>query len=277
MINQVAAMATVATVATAATVAFTATAHADMRLIPGGVHRPLYTDAAGGVAIAPFRLDARAVSNADFLAFARAHPKWRKSQVKRLFADRNYLAHWRGDLTPGDAAPARAAVVNVSWFAARAYCRAAGGGLPNTAQWEYAAAADESVANAADDPAFIARILAWYAAPRDGAGADIDDSDIDDSDTGAGDSGATTYRNYYGVYDMHSSVWEWVSDFNAALTSGESRADSSRERQLFCAAGVVGARSYTDYPSFLRNAYRSSLDGRYTHRALGFRCAAAAE
>jgi len=267
MINQVAAMATVATVA------FTATAHADMRLIPGGVHRPLYTDAAGGVAIAPFRLDARAVSNADFLAFARAHPKWRKSQVKRLFADRNYLAHWRGDLTPGDAAPARAAVVNVSWFAARAYCRAAGGGLPNTAQWEYAAAADESVANAADDPAFIARILAWYAAPRDGAGA----ADIDNSDTDAGDSGATTYRNYYGVYDMHSSVWEWVSDFNAALTSGESRADSSRERQLFCAAGVVGARSYTDYPSFLRNAYRSSLDGRYTHRALGFRCAAAAE
>jgi len=240
---------------------------ADRQLIPGGLHRPLYTDAAaaGVITVAPFRLDAWAVTNADFLAFVRAQPKWRKSQVKRLFADPNYLAHWRGDLAPGPAAPAAAAVVNVSWFAARAYCRAAGGRLPNTAEWEYAAAASESAPNAADDPAFIARILAWYSAPRDGG------------DGGGNGSGAAAYRNYYGVYDMHASVWEWVADFNAALTSGESRADASRERQLFCAAGVLGARSYTDYPSFLRNAYRSSLDGRYTHRALGFRCAAAAE
>lgn len=248
------------TIITAAVLAFaiTAPAAADRILIPGGLHRPLYTDAAGDntVAIAAFRLDARAVTNADFLAFARAHPKWRKSQVKALFADANYLAHWRGDLTPGGAAPAASAVVNVSWFAARAYCRAAGGQLPSAAQWEYAAAASESAPNAADDPAFIARILAWYSAPR-------------------GAPGHGEFRNYYGIYDMHGAVWEWVSDFNAALTSGESRADASRERQLFCAAGILGARSYTDYPSFLRNAYRSSLSGRYTHRELGFRCAAA--
>jgi len=250
------------TVTIAATFTVTTTAAAEREFIPGGIHRPLYADAAsvGAVVIAPFYLDARAVTNADYLAFVRAHLRWRKSQVAPLFADRNYLAHWHGDLSPGaaTAAAADAPVVNVSWFAARAYCRAAGGRLPSTAQWEFAAAADEESADAADDPAFIARILAWYSAPRDGAGA-------------------PHYRNYYGVYDMHASVWEWVSDFNAALTSGESRADASRERQLFCAAGVVGARSYTDYPSFLRNAYRSSLDGRYTHRELGFRCAAAVE
>jgi len=243
----------------AITVAFTVTATAaERQLIPGGIHRPLYTDAAAGaIVIAPFRLDARAVTNADFLAFARAHLRWRKSQVKPLFADANYLRHWRGDLTPGPAAAPNAPVVNVSWFAARAYCRAAGGRLPSTAQWEYAAAASEHAPDATGDPAFIARVLAWYAEPRDAHHAG--------------------FRNYYGLYDMHGAGWEWVSDFNAALTSGESRADSSRERQLFCAAGVVGARTYTDYPSFLRNAYRSSLSGRYTHRDLGFRCAAAAE
>lgn len=255
---------TMAALAFAAAFTVTAPATADRPLIPGGAHRPLYTDAtdatdAPTVAIAAFRLDARAVTNADFLAFARANPKWRKSQVKPLFADANYLAHWRGDLAPGDAAPADAAVVNVSWFAARAYCRAAGGRLPDTAEWEYAAAASESAPNAANDPAFIARILAWYSEPLDGA------------------PGHGEFRNYYGIYDLHGAVWEWVSDFNAALTSGESRADASRERQLFCAAGVVGARSYTDYPSFLRNAYRSSLSGRYTHRALGFRCAETVE
>jgi len=253
------------TVTLAATFTVTAAA-AERAFIPGGVHRPLYTDAAAGaVVVAPFYLDARAVTNADYLAFVRAHLRWRKSSIKPLFADANYLRHWRGDLTPGDApaAAADAPVVNVSWFAARAYCRAAGGNLPSTAQWEFAAAADEESADAANDPAFIARILAWYAAPRGG-------------DAGDGAAGAPHYRNYYGVFDMHASVWEWVSDFNAALTSGESRADASRERQLFCAAGVVGARTYTDYPSFLRNAYRSSLNGRYTHRELGFRCAASA-
>lgn len=249
-----------AIVAIAAAAFTVTTAAADRILIPGGLHRPLYTEAGdAGVAIDAFYLDARAVTNADFLAFARAHPKWRKSQVKPLFADANYLAHWRGDLAPGAAAPAQAAVVNVSWFAARAYCRAAGGRLPNTAEWEYAAAADERAPGAADDPAFIARILAWYSAPP-------------------GDrAGRAEFRNYYGIYNLHGAVWEWVSDFNAALTSGESRADASRERQLFCAAGVLGARSYVDYPSFLRNAYRSSLDGRYTHRELGFRCAATVE
>jgi len=253
-----------ATLALAATIAATFTvtaAAAERQRIPGGVHRPLYTDAAAGaIVVAPFYLDARAVTNADFLAFVRAHLRWRKSRIKPLFADANYLRHWRGDLTPGDApaAAAGAPVVNVSWFAARAYCRAAGGNLPSTAQWEFAAAASEHAPDAGGDPAFIARILAWYAEPR------------------AAHAGHAGFRNYYGLYDMHGAGWEWVSDFSAALTSGESRADSSRERQLFCAAGVVGARTYTDYPSFLRNAYRSSLNGRYTHRELGFRCAASA-
>ncbi len=241
--------------------------HKGMRLIPGGAHRPLYGDGAGidggsgKIALAAFYLDAGAVSNGAFLEFVRAHPKWRKSRIKPLFADPNYLAQWRGDLDPGSGvAVAAAPVVNVSWFAARAFCRAGNATLPTTAQWEFAAAASETVADAGDDPEFIARILAWYSRPH---------GRTDD---------AGHFKNVYGVYDLHGahgSAWEWVLDFNAALTSGESRADASRDRRLYCAAGVVGAATYVDYPSFLRYGYRSSLDGRYTHGELGFRCAAA--
>ena len=249
-----------------------ATSAAEMRLIPGGEFRPLYGDGAavdgdsGAIRLADFHLDAKAVSNGDFLNFVRAHPKWRKSRVKRIFADPNYLAHWRGDFALVSMESAAAPVVHVSWFAAQAFCRARGGALPTTAQWEYAAAASETAADASHDPAFIARILAWYSLP----GAD---GNRDDADSRA------PFQNFYGIQDLHGArwKWEWVLDFNTALTSGESRADSSRDRQLYCAAGVVGATNYEDYPSFLRYGYRSSLTGRYTHRQLGFRCAAAVE
>ncbi|MGI9310184.1 MAG: formylglycine-generating enzyme family protein [bacterium] len=239
------------------------TAGAQMQRIPGGAFRPLYNDGAQSdnatdtIDVTPFYLDAETVTNAEFLAFARAHPKWRKSRIKALFADRNYFRHWRDDSTLGDGAPRSAPVVNVSWFAAKAYCRARRAALPTAAQWEYAAAASETDADASDDPAFIARLLAWYSRPR------------------GHQDGVGRFRNVHGVYDLHGSVWEWVLDFNSALSSGESRADSARDRQLYCAAGVVGASTYVDYPSFLRYGYRSSLDGRYTHSELGFRCAAA--
>lgn len=247
---------------TAAAIAAAAPAWGDMRLIPGGAFRPLYGDGiqsgdTGEIVLSDFYLDAKAVTNGDFRKFVRARPKWRKSRVKKIFADENYLARWQDDLVPGPGAPELAPVVSVSWFAARAFCRARGAALPTTAQWEFAAAASESAADASGDPAFIARVLAWYSRPHGRA------------------DGIARFKNFYGVYDLHGSVWEWVLDFNAALTSGESRADSSRDRQLYCAAGVVGAATSVDYPSFLRYGYRSSLDGRYTHGELGFRCAAA--
>ena len=235
----------------------------DMRLVPSGEYRPLYGDSAdidqrsGKITLEDFYLDAGAVSNAAFLEFVRTHPQWRKSRIKKIFADENYLAHWHDDMTPG---PATAPVVNVSWFAARAFCHTRGAALPTTAQWEFAAAASETEVDASGDAEFLARILTWYSLPNNFSQDHGNDRE--------------RFKNLYGIYDLHGSVWEWVLDFNTALTSGESRADSSRDRQLYCAAGVVGAATYVDYPSFLRHGYRSSLDGRYTHGELGFRCAA---
>ena len=93
-----------------------------MVLIPAGNYVPLYRAALDPekIPLTAFLLDEQPVTNAGFLEFVRAHPKWRRSQVSPLFADSSYLEHWAGDLEPGPRAPLDAPVVRVSWFAARA-------------------------------------------------------------------------------------------------------------------------------------------------------------
>jgi len=241
----------------------------EMARIPGGTYRPLYRQPVrverGGrverrvvtVAVKPFDLDRRPVTNAEFLAFVREHPQWRRSRVSRLFADESYLRHWRGDLDPGPGAPAESPVVHVSWFAARAYAAAHGKRLPTVAEWEMAGAADERRRDARSDPKFLERLRSWYARPLPAV--------LPAVGTGA--------RNVWGVEDMHGLVWEWTLDFNSALVSGESRADAALERSLYCGAGASGAADFTDYAAFMRFAHRASLEARYTSAGLGFRCA----
>src|SRR5688572_3722474 len=73
---------------------------AGMTFIPAGNFIPLFraeTDPKS-IPVTAFYLDVLPVTNGDFLAFVTANPKWRRSQVKRLFADGDYLQRWAGDL-----------------------------------------------------------------------------------------------------------------------------------------------------------------------------------
>ena len=84
--------------------------------IPDGVYRPFYLapNDPKEVPVKAFCLDILPVTNGDFLKFVRAHPRWRRSQVKRTFADDSYLKNWTDDLDPGTNAPANAPVTFVS-------------------------------------------------------------------------------------------------------------------------------------------------------------------
>ncbi len=231
----------------------------DMVVIPAGSYVPLLrsTNDAPQVTVAAFLLDALPVTNAEYLAFVTANPKWQRSQVSRLFADASYLENWTGDLEPGVRAPLDAPVVRVSWFAARAYARWAGKRLPMTAEWELAAAAGYTRADGKNDEQFKRDLYAWLARPVPAVLPAVD----------------AAKPNFYGVRGLHGLVWEWVEDFNAAMVTGESRADSGLERDLFCGAGSVGAKDTADYAAFMRSALRSSLKANNTTSSLGFRCA----
>jgi sulfatase modifying factor 1 len=232
---------------------------AGMVVIPAGTYIPLLrtTRDAPQVAVAAFLLDECPVTNAEFLAFVTANPKWRRSQVSRLFADRSYLENWTGDLEPGANAPPNAPVVRVSWFAARAYARWVGKRLPTTAEWEFAASAGYTRADGKNDEQLNRDLYAWLARPVPVVFADV----------------ATARPNFYGVRGLHGLVWEWVDDFNTAMVTGESRADTGLDRNLFCGAGAVGAKDTSDYAAFTRLALRSSLKASNTTSSLGFRCA----
>lgn len=232
---------------------------AGMALIPAGDYAPLLRmkDEPERVPVAAYWLDARPVTNAEFLEFVRANPSWRRSRVSPLFADRGYLGDWKDDLEPGQGAPAEAPVVRVSWFAARAFAKAQGKRLPTTAEWERAAAAGFTTLVGATEPGFGNAILGWLSRPTP--------SPLPAAGLGR--------PNFFGVHDLHGLVWEWVVDFNTAMTTGESRADTGLERNLFCGAGAVGARDLSDYPAFMRVGMRSSLQANYTVPNVGFRCA----
>jgi formylglycine-generating enzyme len=236
--------------------------------IPRGSYLPLYappaSDAKQGDRNAParsrvvvevFEMDALPVTNAKYLEFVRAHPESRRSRVARLFADVSYLHHWRDDLELGAGAPADSPVVYISWFAAQAYLRTVGKMLPTVDQWEYAAAASETRRDASRDPAFLERQRQWYGRPTPPR-------------LPAAGSG---FWNVYGLADLHGLVWEWTLDFNSALVTGESRADSALDRTRYCGSGASGASDFEDYAAFMRYAFRSSLEARYSVGNLGFR------
>lgn len=231
-----------------------------MVLVAGGAYTPLYEGAGGtgAVEVAPFYLDAYPVTNAEYLAFVREEPQWRRSRVRSLFADGSYLGHWAGDLDLGDPALAERPVVNVSWFAARAYADWKGRRLPTVAEWEYAASASETRPDGQRDPDFYGRVLQLYSRP---------------AKRGLPPVGSTA-RNYWGVYDLHGLVWEWTEDFNSAIVTGESRNNTDLDVKLFCGTASLGASDFMNYAAFIRFALRSSLEADYALSNLGFRLAA---
>jgi formylglycine-generating enzyme required for sulfatase activity len=237
----------------------TLAADANSAVIAGGRFEPTYPAAEGEreTRVRSFRLDRRPVTNAEFRRFVLEQPSWRRDRVSSLFAEERYLSHWLSATELGKLAPERAPVVNVSWFAAKAYCKARGARLPSEIEWEYAAAASESSRDARRDPAFNARILSWYGRPNEQLLAD----------TGA------DRANAWGIYDLHGLVWEWVIDFNATLVSSDSRGMRGTDNQAFCGAGAASARDVADYAAFMRIALLNALTARDVTKTLGFRCA----
>lgn len=208
--------------------------------------------------VASFRIDRTPVTNGEFLNFVHHHPEWQRNRVPALFADRDYLSQWQAPDELGVGVGPLQPVTRVSWFAARAYCAAAGQRLPTWSEWEFVAAADESVSDARNDAVWRERILSWYAKP---AGQPLGDVGLEP-------------MNFYGLYDIHGLVWEWVEDFNALLVSSDSRDQSDPDKLKFCGAGAISLADRNNFAVLMRVAFLSALSANSSARSLGFRCAA---
>lgn len=228
---------------------------ANMANIKGGKYIPLYGRDSQLVTIVDFSMDVFPVSNSDFLAFVYTNKRWRKYEVKNIFADGHYLNEWENDTTLGKQMNPNSPITNVSWYAAKAYCECQGKRLPTVDEWEYVSMANQEKADARKIKSYNQFILDWYEKPK------TSNNEI-----------GKTFKNYWGVYDLHGLVWEWTSDFSSILLTGESRNDVKTDKDLFCGSGSINATDLMNYAAFMRYAFRGSVKAKYSVKNLGFRC-----
>ncbi len=207
------------------------------------------------VDVPAYAMRSKPVTNEEFLAFVTAHPDWRRDRVPSVFAEGRYLAHWQAPDQLGPAALPEQPVTQVSWFAAQAYCESEQARLPDWLEWERAASASATVADARSDPAWRRDMLDWYSKPSNGALASV--------------GGAA---NLFGVRDLHGLVWEWVDDYAAMMVTSDSRDQNDPDRLKFCGAGAMSLRDRDNYALLMRIAMLSSLKAADTTANLGFRC-----
>lgn len=227
-----------------------------MAYIKGGTFTPFYGGDSIKVSLKDFKIDVHPVTNEAYIRFLKSHPKWRKSKVVKLFADTNYLAQFKDDLTLQSWANKDAPVTNVSWFAAKEYCACQGKTLPTIAQWEYVGMASEKLKDAHKMDGYSQYILSWY-----------------EKHNSFNNSVESTFKNYWGVWDMHGLVWEWTADFNSILVSTDPRGGGTNlDNKFVCGGASINSADPSDYAAFMRYAFRSSLKAKYCIRNLGFRC-----
>jgi formylglycine-generating enzyme required for sulfatase activity len=224
---------------------------ASLVLVPGGAftmgsdegdadERPAHE-----VVLAPFFIDVKPVTNAQYARFCEATghappapPAWDAEHASR----------------------AEHPVVNVSWNDAEAYARWAGRRLPTEAEWEKAARGTR------EDP------FPWGTAAPDGERCNFkgeQDQHATTSPAGAFPKGASPF----GVLDMAGNVWEWTADHYAEKYYRTSPAEDPRGP----ASGgerVLRGASFTSEPADLRvtNRYKRAAGDRKDN--VGFRTAA---
>lgn len=193
-----------------------------------------------------FRVDPHPVNRAAYAEFVERYPQWRRSAVADLFHDGHYLRHWHSDLTPNGEGDEP--VVQVPWFAARAYCEARGGALPTLVQWEYLVHLLRTNSNMSDQ-GYANAVFAWY-----------------------GEQRSVHYEDpVHGLTGFIGPVNEWLEDYQLLLSNGEkidlgggSCGDTGR---------LMARYDSAHYATLLRYQSRSNYTPETTASNQGFRCA----
>ena len=199
-----------------------------------------------GDGVDAFYMDVYEVTNAEFKRFIDENPQWRKSRALTAIVDDNYLSGWKGDIYPNRKADHP--VVNVSWFAAKAYAEWIGKELPTEGQWERAARGT-----------LACKEYPWGdAEPHNRANYNRYTSGTNFKDPPTKKVGSYA-PNAYGLYDMAGNVEEWCLE-RLDVDDIQGRYHRMRGGSWFSGAKEIQIASSSQHPVD---------DGMGT---LGFRC-----
>ena len=220
---------------------------------------------AHAVTLGAFRIDRHEVTNARFAEFASKHAEWSKSGLNPQMHNGHYLEHWTDGRPP--AAKLDHPVVFVTWHAAQAFCRAAGGRLPTEAEWEYAAR------SRSDDE------FPW------GSGLPgADKANYGESGLGGTTPVGSYAPNRLGLYDVAGNVWEFVLDewqpaYSERAQTNPMAGGVVTDDKLRSVTGrrVLRGGSYDGGVVNLRTRWRDSHVVTNAKEFVGFRCAYSAK
>lgn len=204
------------------------------------------------VRVGSIRIGRYEVTHRQFLQFVLANPRWRRDRIEPSFHDGDYLRSWiswREYPSKLDEYP----VTQVSWYAAEAFCKWAGGRLPRLAEWQTAAhTAEYRFPWGSSRPVRSPLNFCDRACPRTyrGIGPELEpDGFPETAPVGSFPAGQTRE----GIFDLSGNVWEWTAE--ASGTKRATLGGSYLAQFDECS---------TDEPSW-EEAALSALDG-------GFRC-----
>lgn len=219
------------------------------------------------VELGSFWMDRTEVSNEQFTGFLNVMSNRREGGMLWLDEEHSLIEKIDGEYRPKSGYQDHP-VVEVTWYAASAYCRWVGGRLPTEAEWEYAARGVSGELFPWGDQIDGARLnFCDTNCELDWADIEVDDGYAETAPVGSYLKG----QSWSGVLDMSGNVYEWVGDWYAEDYYAQSpyrdpQGPSDGEDR------VLRGGAWHQSPVSGRSANRLGMDPQVTHGTWGFRC-----
>jgi gamma-glutamyl hercynylcysteine S-oxide synthase len=234
------------------------------------------------VEVRPFRIARAAVSNGDYAAFVE-DGGYQRSELWddegwrwRETADLEQPVYWRRRaggwewrrFDRWEPLSIDAAVIHVSWYEARAYCRWAGRRLPTEVEWEVAAAGEPSPDGASLAPR--KRRFPWGDTAPDPNRANLDGRALGTINVGALPAGDSAF----GCRQMIGNAWEWTDTVFGPYPGFTPDMYQDYSQPLFGVTRVLRGGSWATRSRMIRNTWRNYYGTERNDVFAGFRTCA---